>query len=337
MDIIYDGIIYKLQSTGGVSVYFNEIISRTKLLKKTVLLCDSTSIPSEFNDISVKFTSRFLERYRDVKCNIKGIFHSSYYRLPYNRKLKIITTVHDFTYEKYVSGPAKWVHTWQKNRAIKNSDIVICVSQNTANDLMQYCPIDSSKIRVVHNGVSSSYFSIPELQLSDSNNVIFVGARNGYKNFGYAVKSIAHMPHLNLHIVGGGILNKSEKKLLDKYLPNRYQWLGRLSDQELNIAYNSAYALLYPSSYEGFGIPILEAMRAGCPVIAVNISSIPEVAGDAAILVDSPSIDSFVEALKSIPLLRNELILKGFNQVNKFSWERCFEETLSVYNELSND
>ncbi|MEY0832282.1 glycosyltransferase family 4 protein [Providencia alcalifaciens] len=337
MNIIYDGIIYKLQSSGGVSVYFNEIISRAKLLEKSVLLCDSNSIPDEFSDISVKFTSRFLERYRDVKCNIDGIFHSSYYRLPYNRKLKVITTVHDFTYEKYVSGPAKWVHTWQKNRAIKNSDLVICVSQNTANDLMQYCPIDSSKIRVIHNGVSSSYFSIPELQTSNSNNVIFVGARNGYKNFGYAIKSIAHIPHLNLHIVGGGILNKNEKQLLDKYLPNRYKWLGRLSDQELNIAYNSAYALLYPSSYEGFGIPILEAMRAGCPVIAVNISSIPEVAGDAAILVNSPSIDSFVEALKNIPLLREELILKGFNQVNKFSWERCFEETLSVYNELSND
>lgn len=337
MNIIYDGVIYKLQSSGGVSVYFNEIISRAKLLEKSVLLCDSNSIPDEFSDISVKFTSRFLERYRDVKCNIDGIFHSSYYRLPYNRKLKVITTVHDFTYEKYVSGPAKWVHTWQKNRAIKNSDLVICVSQNTANDLMQYCPIDSSKIRVIHNGVSSSYFSIPELQTSNSNNVIFVGARNGYKNFGYAIKSIAHIPHLNLHIVGGGILNKNEKQLLDKYLPNRYKWLGRLSDQELNIAYNSAYALLYPSSYEGFGIPILEAMRAGCPVIAVNISSIPEVAGDAAILVNSPSIDSFVEALKNIPLLREELILKGFNQVNKFSWERCFEETLSVYNELSND
>ncbi|MEY0383321.1 glycosyltransferase family 4 protein [Providencia rettgeri] len=337
MNIIYDGIIYKLQSSGGVSVYFNEIISRAKLLEKSVLLCDSNSIPDEFSDIIVKFTSRFLERYRDVKCNIDGIFHSSYYRLPYNRKLKVITTVHDFTYEKYVSGPAKWVHTWQKNRAIKNSDLVICVSQNTANDLMQYCPIDSSKIRVIHNGVSSSYFSIPELQSSNSNNVIFVGARNGYKNFGYAIKSIAHIPHLNLHIVGGGILNKNEKQLLDKYLPNRYKWLGRLSDQELNIAYNSAYALLYPSSYEGFGIPILEAMRAGCPVIAVNISSIPEVAGDAAILVNTPSIDSFVEALKNIPLLREELILKGFNQVNKFSWERCFEETLSVYNELSND
>lgn len=337
MNIIYDGIIYKLQSSGGVSVYFNEIISRAKLLEKSVLLCDSNSIPDEFSDISLKFTSRFLERYRDVKCNIDGIFHSSYYRLPYNRKLKVITTVHDFTYEKYVSGPAKWVHTWQKNRAIKNSDLVICVSQNTANDLMQYCPIDSSKIRVIHNGVSSSYFSIPELQSSNSNNVIFVGTRNGYKNFGYAIKSIAHIPHLNLHIVGGGILNKNEKQLLDKYLPNRYKWLGRLSDQELNIAYNSAYALLYPSSYEGFGIPILEAMRAGCPVIAVNISSIPEVAGDAAILVNTPSIDSFVEALKNIPLLREELILKGFNQVNKFSWERCFEETLSVYNELSND
>lgn len=335
MNVIYDGVIYSLQSHGGITVYFNEILSRIKSLEKTFLFCEKDSVPNQFSDLSIVYKKRFLERYRDINVDINGIFHSSYYRLPTNRNLKIITTVHDFTYEKYISGPAKWIHIWQKNRAIRNSDLIICVSHNTARDLLKYCPISPSKIRVIHNGVSDSYFPIKNKQIKPQNNVIFVGARGGYKNFDYAVKSISKLPHLKLQIVGSE-LNNNELTLLEKYLPNRYQPLGRLSNEELNNVYNNAYALLYPSSYEGFGIPIIEAMRAGCPVIAVNTSSIPEVAGNAAILVESPSISSFVDALNSIKIYRQELILKGFNQAKNFSWERCFKETLRVYKELLN-
>lgn len=328
--IILDMIISSLQINGGISVYFNNII---ELLAKNKI---------EFSEITTKNPThkiggnRAFERYRNCKTNQKsGVFHSSYYRLPTSKNLKIVTTTHDFTYEKFITGPAQWIHSWQKNRAIRNSDIVICVSHNTAVDLMQYCPIDDSRIRVIHNGVSDAYYPLPNLGTSQSNTtVLFVGARGGYKNFMLAIEAVASIPDLTLGIVGGGALTNNELHQLEQHLPGRYQWLGRLSDEELNMAYNRAHSLLYPSSYEGFGIPVIEAMRAGCPVIAVNASSIAEVAGNAALLVEKPSVKMFSEALTSISSSREFLIQKGFMQASKFSWDRCFQETLSVYKEL---
>ena len=334
--IIYDGIIEKLQQGGGVTVLFNELIKRLAGYSYCSYDNNSKIANSKHNNI---LRSRFLERYRDARlpANLlskNAIFHSTYYRLPANVNLRVVTTVHDFTYEKFVKGPAKWVHSWQKNRAIRHSDVVICVSHNTAKDLQQYCPIDPQKIRVIHNGVSDSYHPLGSLSGGHHQDVVFVGARSGYKNFKLAVETVAAVPNLQLKIVGGGNLSEDEIKHLDAHLPRRYQWLGRLSDEDLNQTYNQAYALLYPSSYEGFGIPVIEAMRAGCPVIAVNVSSIPEVAGEAAILVNELTVSAFKEALISLPEKRENLISAGFIQASKFSWERCFEETLAVYNEL---
>lgn len=321
--IIYDDIIKSLQGSGGISVYFNELYKR-------------------LNDDEYVFIEetlhKKLRRYIDCKIpkelNVKGnVFHSSYYRLPLNKKIPTITTVHDFTYEKYVNGPAKWLHCWQKYRAIQNSDVIICVSINTAKDLNQYCSVPESKIRIVYNGVSDSYFPLKD-KPSITNEVIFIGARGGYKNFDKAVLTLAKIPELTLTIVGGGELSKVERCFLDEHIPNRYSVQGRLSESDLNLLYNRAYALLYPSSYEGFGIPIIEAMKAGCPVVAVNCSSIPEVAGDAAVLTDNSEPNAFVNALHLIKQDRNEIIVAGILQAQKFSWDKCFQETLSVYKEL---
>ncbi len=319
--ILFDPIIYDLQNGGGVTVYFSNILDRI----------DNSCVG---NVVLENPSSRLMNRYRDCVTNCScGVFHSSYYRLPTNKKLKIVTTVHDFTYEKFTTGPAKWVHCWQKYRAIKNSDIVICVSNNTAKDLMRYCPIEPEKIRVIYNGVSDSYYPLSDVANSTSE-ILFVGARSGYKNFELAIKALSKLPEFSLSIVGGGELTQAEKNILENHIPGRYNWLGRLSDEELNLAYNRAHALLYPSSYEGFGIPIIEAMRAGCPVVAVNVSSIPEVAGNAAILTEYANADLFAEALLKVSGLREELKKAGLEQAKKFSWDKCFQETLQVYKEL---
>lgn len=329
-----DGIIFSLQSNGGIFVYFREMIRR--LSPDSILDVYSKDNFTQVYRGRIRYNSpRFLERYRDVETD-GHIFHSSYYRLPkkkLRRKKKIITTVHDFTYERFSHGPKKWIHCWQKYRAIRNSDVVICVSQNTANDLMKYCTIESDKIRVIYNGVSELYYPLTA-PIELTNEVLFVGSRGGYKNFNKAIKTLSKLPEFSLSIIGGGELKRSERKVLEKFIPGRYQWLGRLSDEALNVAYNRAYALLYPSSYEGFGIPIIEAMRSGCPVVAVKASSIPEVAGDAAILVENPEVDLFVDALLSIKAQRKVLRKSGFEQSAKFSWDQCFEDTCAVYNEL---
>ncbi|EHI9274469.1 glycosyltransferase family 4 protein [Vibrio vulnificus] len=332
--ILFDGVIESIQGCGGISVYFNEIVKRCQKKQSiTYLKYDEHGYLNISDEVSELRLLRFLERYRDVSCAKNTmLFHSSYYRLPSTR-VPTVTTVHDFTYEKFVNGPAKWVHCWQKYRAIKNSDIVICVSHNTAKDLMQYCPIEPNKIRVVHNGVSEAYYPITNMK-NVTNEVLFVGARTGYKNFVLAIDALAKLPEYVLSIVGGGELTKNEKALLESRIPGRYTWLGRLSDADLNLAYNRAHALLYPSSYEGFGIPVIEAMRSGCPVVAVNVSSIPEVAGNAAILTEYADAKLFKEALLKVSETREELINAGLEQAVKFSWDKCFQETLQVYEEL---
>ncbi len=346
MKIIVDGIIEKLQDNGGCTVYFSQLLNflqNTQGVEIDFLKYASIDrgIKLQTGNSHIYGTvSRLMERWRDVKVDesllsAKSIFHSTHYRLPTKKHgLKTVTTVHDFTYELYRSGPPQWMHSWQKFRAIRNSDLVICVSQNTAADLMKYCPIDKEKIRVVYNGVSDVYRPL-DLR-SISNEVVFIGARGWYKNFTLAVETLSNLPDLTLAIVGGGALSKDECELLETKLPGRFKWYGRLDDSSLNELYNRAHCLFYPSSYEGFGIPVAESMRAGCPVIAVAVSSIPEVAGDAAILVDSASVENFVSAFHKLqdPALRASIIEKGFKQSSKFSWYECYKATLAVYEEL---
>ena len=338
MKVVYDGIISSLQKNGGVTVYFRELISRIPSSDYILFQYDTKQGDIGKNDIILP--SRTLERYRDFfaselidNTNLENaIFHSSYYRIP-RIKLPTVTTVHDFTYERFIKGPARWVHSWQKNRALKNSDLIICVSENTAKDLQSFCAIPDNKIRVIHNGVSEEYHPLDKVS-EKSNEVIFIGARSGYKNFRQAVLAVSKVTYLSLTIIGGGALTNEESTLLENYLKGRYNYLGHISNADLNVYYNRAYALLYPSSYEGFGIPILEAMKAGCPVVAVNNSSIPEVAGNAAILVDKIGVNELVEGLHSIEKSRAKLVIDGIRQAEKFSWNLCYKHTMDVYKEL---
>lgn len=337
--LIFDGIIYSLQRHGGITVYFNELLQRIsrKGLDYNCMVYDDASIHvSELHGNAIQLNHRFAERYRPCPLpKDASLFHSSYYRLP-SRQVPTVTTVHDFTYERFVKGARRWLHSWQKFEAIRNSQAIICISENTRADLIYFMPdIPLERIHVIHNGVGDAFFPLL-LPLSDDKDrpfVLFVGARGGYKHFSLLVMTLARFSGLKLVCVGGGHFSVSETSLVNQKLGGRYLYLSGISDQALNELYNQAYCLVYPSAYEGFGIPVLEAMKAGCPVIAYNGSSIPEVAGDAALLIDQLTCDALSAALSKLECktLRANVRLKGLDRSKLFSWKETFEKTVQVY------
>lgn len=350
MKIIYDNIIFFLQKAGGISIYWAELIKRLKY-KKNIVFYESENQNIFRKEIDIKtqkessFDLRFL-RYLPFmkKLSSKSVFHSSYYRVSLKKDVVNITTVHDFTYEYFRSGLAKYIHIWQKGFAIKKSDGIICVSENTKNDLMKFYPmIEKSKIKVIYNGVGEefiklekpNFFLINKFEiLKDKKYILYIGDRSNYKNFDIAIEVINELKDFYLVVIGGKDFEDGEKEKI-KNIKNRIYHFRGISGDDLNIVYNNAFCLLYPSSYEGFGIPISEAMKAGCPVISTNISSIPEVAGDAGLLVNNIQANDFIIEIRKLEnnKFRNSLINKGFEQSKKFSWDKCFDETYKFYQE----
>jgi len=340
--IVFDGIIFSLQRTGGIGVYFKELLSRFgKLESQSELrVFDSVDIgPSQLQSMAIrKSKPRVLERYRPCEVPESGrLFHSSYYRLPSSPSIPLITTVHDFTYERFARGGRRWVHSWQKMAAIRSAHAIICISENTKQDLLKWAPnTQESRIFVVHNGVGHQFFPLARLQQSEVPYILFVGRRESYKNFTAAVAAVRSVPGLSLYCVGGGGFTSSELSFLARELPGRVRHWGDVSVERLNELYNAALCLLYPSSYEGFGIPILEAMSAGCPVIAVRASSIPEVAGNAAHLVDAPEPPLLAQAIEKLSNagLRETLRRLGLQRAKGFSWNKTFNETKKIYEQV---
>lgn len=347
-----DNIVFSLQKSGGISIVWYELLKRllASQYQKDICLLEYEGkecnmfrsilrIPAGVRVLSCKPRFLSVARYLNpfVKADGRFLFHSSYYRTCSNSRAVNITTVHDFTYEYYVKGLRKWIHCWQKHRAIRKSDYVICVSENTKRDLLHFLPdVDADKVRVIYNGVSDDYYPLNDvaglaLPYAFQSYALFVGSRASYKNFPLAVEAVS-MTDLNLVIVGGA-LSATEQELLDKYLAGRYYYAGHVSNQQLNRYYNGAFCLIYPSAYEGFGIPVIEAQKAGCPVIAAKVSSIPEVMGDVSFLLPQLSVESVVEHVNQLKdsSFRKSLVEKGWQNMGRFTWDIMYEQVLKLY------
>lgn len=348
MKITYDNIIFSLQKAGGISIYWYELIKRLQS-KGNIFFFEKANDNIFRKKLNIKTKNesklpvkilRYLPFMR--KLPERSIFHSSYYRVSLQKDIVNITTVHDFTYELFRTGLPMYIHKWQKQFAIKRSDGIICVSENTKKDLMKFYPkIEETKIKVIYNGVGDEFvklenpkeYLINEFEiLKEKKYILYVGDRSNYKNFHIAIEVLKKLNDYHLVVVGGKEFDDNEEKKLQDIKNRVFHFKGVESDK-LNILYNNAFCLLYPSSYEGFGFPVAEAMKAGCPVVSTNISSIPEVAGNAGLLVDEISVDNFISQILKLENkeFRYKLIEKGLEQSKKFSWDKCFEETYSFY------
>lgn len=349
--ICLDNIVFSLQKTGGVSIVWYELLKR--LLQSEYgdelffieydnaganIFRQKLSLPPS-NVMMHNSHALSFQRYLSPRIcnNERFLFHSSYYRTCPNPHAVNITTVHDFTYEHYVKGLRKQVHVWQKHNAIRHSDYIICVSQNTKKDLLELLPdVDEKNVTVIYNGVSEEYRHLDSydetlLPYEKHAYVLFVGSRAPYKNFPLCVSALKDID-LKLVIVGNE-LSEQEKQMLEENVKGRYYYAGRITNERLNLFYNGAYCLMYPSAYEGFGIPVVEAQRAECPVIAMNSSSIPEVMGDTSFLLNECTTGEIQNRLEQLcdKNIRERLIDKGKEKARLFTWNAMFEGVKELY------
>jgi len=348
MKIVFDNIIFGGQKIGGISTVWYELISRALRDKLDVNFIDfpdngnilreqlgklpsvSQSIPSKYKKI-VKYLPVIFRYGKPF------IFHSSFFRFCSSSNAINITTIHDFTNELFQTGTGSKKERWIKNNAINHSDYIICISQNTKKDFENFYPsFPKERIRVIYNGVSDDFYVINSTEwhfmFPRNKYIIFVGNRDGYKNFNLVIDALTSY-NVDLVIVGAPLTDLEREKL--QQIKGEYHYAGRVSCDDLNTLYNGAIALVYPSAYEGFGLPILEAQKAGCPVIALNSSSIPEVIGNTPLLMDNPTKESICNCLDILKdqEARKSIINEGIENAKRFSWEKMYLDILSVYSD----
>lgn len=307
MNVIFDNIIFSLQRFGGISVVWNELLQRAQADKELNL----TEL-----DYRNERLYRRLERYRipDYMAEKPSVFHSSYFRVLPQAGVHNVTTVHDLTYHFYRKGLPKTVHLWEEARALKHSEAIICISENTKRDLLTFYPwVKEETIHVIYNGVSDDFYPIKNIEKKGY--LLFIGNSSvSYKRYDIA-QEVAKRTGLELVAA------------------------RNVTSEELNKLYNEALCLLYPSDYEGFGLPILEAQKAGCPVIAQNYSSVPEVIGKGGLIVEHSSTEKIVQQMvekvnevQSRPM--QGIIAAGIENAKRFSWDNTYEQTKNVYRQL---
>ncbi len=360
MKISFDSQIFTLQEYGGISRYICSLASHLadieginanivapfyinayldKLPKRLVFGLKIPRIPKVGRIIHL--CSLLLARFIIAR-QAPQIIHETYFspKLMAPNAIPTVLTVYDMIDELYASKVVNKHLDW-KRIASQKADHIICISECTRKDLIKLYNLPEDKITVVYLGFDALKPSVAKIEKTKPY-LFYVGHRGGYKNFEGFLRAYAHSSWLteNFDVLcfGGGAFSSVEKTLF-KELNLSDEQLQQITgnDEQLASYYRDAALFIYPSLYEGFGIPPLEAMSLGCPVACSNTSSIPEVVGDAAEYFDpndSESICAAIELILTTTERQTDLINKGYERCALFTWERCAQETLAVYKEL---
>ncbi|MDD5580246.1 MAG: glycosyltransferase family 1 protein [Methylobacter sp.] len=363
MKIAFDSQIFTMQEHGGISRYACNLATQLATVQGVnVKVCAPFHINAYLDEMPaglvwgvrvpkirnmgrmVGLTSSWISRFA-MAGFAPQIVHETYFAQSSvaPKSARRVITVYDMVHERFTSVFPKDDRTVEfKKTAITRADHVICISENTRRDLLDLIPIPPQRVSVVHLGFEPFAFLGQHNVPIEAPYVLYVGGRGGYKNFKGLLEAYASSNWLknNIRIVcfGDGPLRIGELELMGKLGISNHQVVQVSgSDEQLAGYYQNAAAFVYPSLYEGFGIPPLEAMSLQCPVICSNTSSIPEVVGDAGEYFEPAQIDSMRVAMETVlqsSERRNALIQRGLKKCAEYSWERCAEETLAVYRSL---
>lgn len=369
MKILYDHQIFSWQEFGGISRYYYELlraIGDTATLSLSLsdneylhadpafacrIKSKSTyqrprSVSRLFKSVRRRHNPDGLNRLGSIAALKRGsydLFHPTYYEpyfVPFLKGRPFVLTVYDMIHEILSehfdqTDPA----SANKLKLVQHASHIIAISESTKKDLVSVTGMDPDKISVIHLGSSFSNAAERPAMLSlPRRYILYVGTRRGYKNFALTARAVQELlkgcPGCHLVCAGGGPFTAEETCLFSELgINGRVEYYEATTPNLLSL-YQRAAVFVFPSLYEGFGIPLLEAFSCGCPVIASRTAALMEVAGDAAIYFDPKNAYSLGDTASKVindPALQAALREKGTRRLRSFSWEKCARETMAVY------
>lgn len=362
MRIALDEQAFQLQRFGGVSRYITRVaeelhragddirvfapLHRNEYLRQSSVpqsvWFTATGFPPKTGRLIRSF-NRFVTA-KQIPAWRPDVVHETFYSMQPlgRRRLPTVITVHDMIHERF---PEMFLDGGRGSRekavTVARADHVICVSEATRRDLCELLRYPVDKTSVVHHGVdaTATQASLDPCSYRGRPFILYVGLRGTYKNFNGLVRAVAQAPRLrgefDIVAFGGPPLSRAEREAAAEVglKSTQLRYAGR-GEQTLAELYRNAAAFIYPSLYEGFGMPLLEAMAHDCPVVSSLHGPCPEVCGDAAEYFDGRIADDISRAIEAVvfsPGRRNELVLRGRQRIKYFTWQRCAMATRDAY------
>jgi glycosyltransferase involved in cell wall biosynthesis len=256
---------------------------------------------------------------------------------------RVVLTVHDLTHLHYYGRSRKLYYDWYIRPLLQRVDRIITVSEFTRNELMKWAGLDEEQVTMIHNGVSPAFSQTGPRTTINRPFILYVGNRRSYKNVPMLMRAFASSGLIKLGFtlaLTGGRSPEYDQIEAELGIVSHVRYLGFVPEEELPTLYRSAHAVAFISLYEGFGLPIVEAMASGTPVLTSNVSSMPEVAGSAAILVDPRDMHDIAGGLRTIALdeiARKDLVERGLVRARQFDWDVTGKKYWQVFNEVVRD